>query len=106
MTKFEPRCSGAGSNRSINCATTTSHIPKLLSFLNGPTPASFCLFSYASHSNKKYSSNFNNISIDGMLRIRTRGHSMVGADDTMDLKAAYLLLSYFYEFLHHWIPVS
>ena len=49
---------------------------------NGPTQASFCLFS----SFPRY--NFNNTkwnSIDGVLGIWTRGGRMVGADETTEL---------------------
>ena len=46
-------------------------------FLNGPIPASFCLFSFFSHYN------FNNTnwkSIDGVLEIQTWGRRMVGTE--------------------------
>ena len=48
----------------------------------------FRLFSSFSHSKKKYSFNFNNISwksIDGALVIRTRARRMLGADKTTEL---------------------
>ena len=43
---------------------------KSSSFLNGPSPASFCLFSF--FSNDKYSTNtINEKSVDGVLGTRT-----------------------------------
>ena len=61
MTGFEPRISVVGSNRSTNCANTTTtaqrdfYKGKLFCFLkNGPTPASFSfIFVF---SNKNYNS--------------------------------------------------
>ena len=49
-------------------------------FLNGPIPASFCIFSFFSH----YNFNTNWKSIDGALGIQTRGRRMVGADETTE----------------------
>ena len=47
-----------------------------IDFLNGPNPASFCLFSFFSHD--KYSTN----TINGKSGIWTRDGSMVGADES------------------------
>ena len=56
----------------------------LLLFLNGPNPASFCLFSYFSYD--KYSTNtINEKSVDGVLGTRTQGSRMVGADESTEL---------------------
>ena len=65
MTGFEPRTSGVGSDRSTNWATTISngslgdHSPCF--FLNGPSPASFSLFSsfqYTVDSKQMFNINF------------------------------------------------
>ena len=51
----------------------------------------FCLFSFFSHSNMKYSINVNYVnlkSIDVMPGIRTWGHMMVGADGSTELLMA------------------
>ena len=48
----------------------------------------FVLFSACSHSNIKYSFNFNIvnwISVDGALGIQTQGREMVDADETTEL---------------------
>ena len=58
-------------------------------FLNGPIPASFCLFSFFSHSNSndKYTIWTIKIekSVDGVLGTRTRGGMMEGADESTEL---------------------
>ena len=51
----------------------------------------FCLFSFFSHSNMKYSINVNYVnlkSVDVMPGIRTWGHMMVGADGCTELLMA------------------
>ena len=65
-------------------------------FYNGPTPASFCLFSFFSHD--KYSTNLtvDDKSIDGLLGTRTRG----GADESTEQGMAHI-----YE-LHAWVVVK
>ena len=53
-------------------------------FLNGPSPASFCLPSFFSHD--KYSTNTkNDKSVDGMLGTRAWGGRTVGADESTEL---------------------
>ena len=56
-----------------------------LLFLNGPNPASFCLFSFFSHD--KYSTNLaiNDRSVDGVLGSRTWDSRMEGADESTEL---------------------
>ena len=52
-----------------------------IGFLNGPNPASFCLFLFFSH--HKYSTNsINDKSIDGVFWTQTQGSRMVGADES------------------------
>ena len=53
-------------------------------FLNEPTPASFCLFSFFSHG--KYSTNtINDKSVDGVLGTRTQASKIIGTDDSTKL---------------------
>ena len=47
--------------------------------------ATFCLFSSFSQYNDEYSSNFNYKSVDGLLEIWTRDHSIVGAYESTEL---------------------
>ena len=63
-------------------------------FLNGPNPVSFCLFSFFSHD--KYSTNtVNDKSADGVLGTRTGGGMMVGADESTELCWHPLVKPYF-----------
>ena len=51
-------------------------------FLNGPIPASFCLFSSSLHDTNQI---YMDKSIDGMLGTRTRGGRMEGIDESTEL---------------------
>ena len=51
----------------------------------GPNPASFCLFSSFPQYNDKYGTIFDYKSIDGVLLIRTRDCTMVGAEESNEL---------------------
>ena len=53
-------------------------------FKYGPIPASFCLVSFFSNSNKIAIVQFEK-SVDGVLGIQTRGCRMVGEDETTEL---------------------
>ena len=59
----------------------------LSKFFNGLKLASFCLFPSFSQHNDKYMKDFtiNRRSIDGVLRIQTWDHRMVGADQYTEL---------------------
>ena len=61
------------------------HLEDVITFLNGPNPASFCLFLFFLQ--YKYSTNLtiNDRSIDGVLGIRTQDSRVVGVDESTDL---------------------
>ena len=76
-------------------------------FLNRPIPNSFRLFSLFSHSNSndRYWLNLSHItrkSVDGVLGIRTLGHSMVGADDSRN----FLCYKLFDRIYFKWMPTA
>ena len=54
-------------------------------FLNGPNPASFCLFSFFSHDKYSTTLTIDNKSIDGVLGTRTWGSRMIGTDKSTEL---------------------
>ena len=54
-------------------------------FLNGPNPASFCLFPSFSQHNDKYSTKFDYKSVDGLLEIRTLDRRTLDADESTEL---------------------
>ena len=64
----------------------------LIFSINGPNPAG--LFSFFSVD--KYSTNTNDVRIDGVLGTRTRGSRKVGADKSTELCAAPAFASIFY----------
>ena len=70
-----------GTHRRIYFLTST----KLFFFKYGSNKASFCLFSYFSQCNDKYSPMFDFKSKDGVLGIRTRDRRMVGTDESTEL---------------------
>ena len=52
-------------------------------FLNGQTPASFCLFLFFSHDDS--TNTINDKSIDGVLGTRTQGGRIVDTDESTEL---------------------
>ena len=65
--------------------TPPSSWASFVNFLNGPNPASFCLFSFSLRTNIAQILTINEKSIDGVLGTQTRGGRLVGTDKSTDL---------------------
>jgi len=79
----------------FNAKMQTSHRSHIIYLINGPNPASFCLFSFFSQD--KYSTNLtvNDKNVDSVLETRTRGSKM----ELIDILALIFIIRQFINFV-------